>query len=174
MNGLKDDGSDDDEDDEKPDPREKSFSLFTNAENVKPRLRKVYVPVEKDLYKVQKLSKSGHWDATLCKSMYYEYYYYNGNGWTVVTSAAKSRLDSLRCMVYKAYKKRRCKKAFTDEELKELKGLFELLKKFNEFTMGCQNSRGTTADHKASMAGTIAIQICDKAEVYERIMEIRG
>ena len=159
-----------DDDDDNPDPREKGLFL-TTAKNVKSRLKAAFVPCEQDFYVVQNLVKNGKWDSVHCKDLYYEYTYYNANGgWYVVTSQPVANLRRLARITYKAYKKKRCKGAFTPEELKTLQELYDKVDKFYNAVMTTYSSRGPSAEHRAETAGKLAVEFCDNAEKYEAVI----
>ena len=94
--------------DDENDPHEKG-SIFTNASNIRQRLKNAFVAFERDILAVGKMTREDRWTVNQCRAWYYENSYYTGSGWVVETSGPRARLRNVSVFVTKATKKKKCK-----------------------------------------------------------------
>lgn len=82
-------------------------------------------------------------------------------------------MRTFAAFVAKAVKKKKCKSAFTKEELEVLSDLNAKLKKFYTGVMGSHDFRHAIAKNHTENSGKIAIEIVENSETYEKILGLR-
>lgn len=162
-----------DSDDDETDPHEKG-SIFTNASNIRQRLKNAFVAFERDILAVGKMTREDRWTVNQCRAWYYENSYYTGSGWVVETSGPLARLRNVSAFVTKATKKKKCKSAFTKEELSILEDFGKKLKIFYTSVMGSHDFRSAVAKSHVEKSGEVAIEIVENTETYEKILGLRA
>ena len=158
--------------DDNADPHEKG-SIFTNASNIKQRLKNAFVAFERDILAVGKMSREDRWTVNQCRALYYENSYYTGTGWVVETSGPLARLRNVSAFVTKATKKKKCKSAFT-EEISILEDFGKKLKKFYTSVMGSHDFRNSVAKSHVEKSGEVAIEIVENTDTYEKILGLQS
>ena len=161
------------DEDEDPDPHERG-SIFTNASNIRSRLRDSYGRFERDLFTVGKLVRENRWDVAQARNMYYQRVYYVGTTCVVEESAPHTRIVALRAFLYKISKKKKLQGAFTKEELNVLTELDKKLKKFYTDVMGSHDNRTSPARIKTERAGKEALDLIENSETYEKILGLQS
>lgn len=149
-------------------------AIFTNASNVRSRVRNAYGRFEKDIFMVGKLVRENQWNATLARSMYYQNSYMVGSAWVVEQSEPLVRLETIRGFIHNLGKKKKLQSAFSEEELKILTELGKKLDKFRKNVMDTHDFRSTPARIHAERAGNDALDIIENSETYEKILGLRA
>jgi hypothetical protein len=162
-----------DSDDDETDPHEKG-AIFTNASNIRQRLKNAFVAFERDILAVGKMAREDRWTVNQCRALYYENSYYTGSGWVVETSGPLVRLRNVSAFVTKATKKKKCKSAFTKEEIDILEDFGKKLKKFYTGVTGSHDFRNAVAKSHVEKSGEVAIEIVENTETYEKIVGLRA
>ena len=168
MKYIKNGGVDNDDDDlDENDPNIKG-AIFTRSSNVKKRLKQSFIPFEKDLYMIKRLVDEKRWDHRICHELYWErvYQMYNGQAWVtcVETSAALSRMRNANHYIKTAATKKRCRRAFTDEEFRIIQQIWKDSKSFvdNEGKARITNARSVI--YNFGLCGKQFAEDCDEFE----------
>lgn len=159
--------------DDDADPHEKG-SIFTNASNIRQRLKNAFVAFERDILAVGKMTREDRWTVNQCRAWYYENSYYTGSGWVVETSGPLARLRNVSAFVMKATKKKKCKSAFTKEELSILEDFGKKLKIFYTSVMGSHDFRNAIAKNHVEKSGKVAIEIVENTDTYEKMLGLQS
>ena len=140
--------------DDENDPHEKG-SIFTNASNIRQRLKNAFVAFERDILAVGKMTREDRWTVNQCRAWYYENSYYTGSGWVVETSGPLARLRNV-------------------SELSILEDFGKKLKTFYTSVMGSHDFRNAIAKSHVEKSGEVAIEIVENTETYEKIFGLQS
>ena len=160
-------GDTDDADDLGEDESNIKGAIFTRASNVKQRLKRAFVPFEKDLYMIKRLMDTNKWDHHTCHDMYWERAYWVGNSYVVETSGPLSRMRTVGNLIRVGATKKRCRKAFTDEEYAIMQDLWKEMKNFIDNERKAQNSNGRSIVYNFGLCGR---QFAENLETYEKVI----
>lgn len=160
-------GDTDDADDLGEDESNIKGAIFTRASNVKQRLKRAFVPFEKDLYMIKRLMDTDKWNHHTCHDMYWERGYWVGNSYVVETSGPLSRMRTVGNLIRVGATKKRCRKAFTDEEYAIMQDLWKEMKNFIDNERKAQTSNGRSIVYNFGLCGK---QFAENLETYEKVI----